>query len=358
MWDFPTHSMGLNALLFAAAASVIWYAGSKMERQADEIASRMAMGHAFVGTLFLGGATSLPEITTTVTAIRLGNLSMAVHNLLGSVVFNTAALAIADAASGRSALTHRSPSYVLIMLGSGVVLLLTLVLLVGAVARGGVEGQPMVEWLQRSRLGEGSIVIGYLGLLYATHRGQDRPRWKPTPSHQANHQVPERPAVEARADHQSAGALYGTFAVTTLIVLGSAWMLTQTGNALAIQTGLSGGFVGFALIALATTLPEISTTVVAARSGNENMAIANVFGSSAFVLMVLGVTGLFVGGDVLLLAATPSATFAAALGMIVTLTYLWGLLEHADRTALRMGWDSLAVVVFVLGGSWVIYVLE
>jgi hypothetical protein len=42
----------------------------------------------------------------------------------------------------------------------------------------------------------------------------------------------------------------------------------------------------------------------------------------------------------------------------VTLIYLWGLLERQDRTVLRMGWDSAAVLVLVSAGSLMIYVLQ
>ena len=115
---------------------------NERERLADDIANRTGLGRALIGALLLAGATSLPEITATLTAVRIGNLPIAVNNLLGSVVFNTLALAIADATSAKAALTHRSPSYVLVMTGAGVVLLLALMLMAGAMTRGNEQVAP------------------------------------------------------------------------------------------------------------------------------------------------------------------------------------------------------------------------
>jgi cation:H+ antiporter len=355
--DFENQSVWLNAVIFVAMAAIIWYAGTKLERQADGIARRTGLGHAFTGVVLLAAATSLPEIATTVTAVWIDNVPMAVNNLLGSVVFNTAALAIADAGSGPSALTYRSPRYVLIMAGAGVILLLALVLMGGAMGRGSEQMPPTGVWLVQYRFWEVLIILGYLGLMYATHQGQSQPRWHPTSANESARS--DKTGEEASDSEEETSAwIYGAFALSSAVILVTAWGLTQTGDALAMQTGLGGGFVGFAFIALATTLPEISTTVAAARAGNDNMAVTNIFGSSAFVLMLLGLTGLFVGEEALRVAASPSGAFAVGLGMAVTLTYLWGLLEHEDRTILGIGWDSAIVIVLVLGGSWVMYMLE
>jgi cation:H+ antiporter len=50
--------------------------------------------------------------------------------------------------------------------------------------------------------------------------------------------------------------------------------------------------------------------------------------------------------------------FAAALGIFMTGIYLWGMLEWEDRTVLRMGWDSAAVVILYLIGSFALYQLS
>ncbi len=351
------NAIWLNALLFAAAACAIWYAGTKLERFADAIATRTKLGQAFVGMVLLAAATSLPELATTLTAVWIGNVSLAVHNLLGSVVFNTLVLVFVDAVVDRRALSHRSPRFSLLIQGLGVILLLAIVLMGASVGRALEKPISVPLWLVDIGLWEGLLLFAYGGVLYLTYQAQSNPRWTPV--------RPDRAASKGD-DHNGNGAhpewsaakVYGGFALASLVVLAAGWTLTQTGDAMATQTGLGSSFVGFTLLALATSLPEVTTTLAAARAGNDEMAFSNVFGSSAFVVMLLAVVGLSVGNQTIIQSATPSASFAAALGILVTGVYLWGLLEQKDRTVLRLGWDSVAVLVLAAGGIGVMYVLK
>ena len=80
-------------------------------------------------------------------------------------------------------------------------------------------------------------------------------------------------------------------------------------------------------------------------------------GSNAFDLTLLLLVGLLAGGRPVLGEASASAQFAAALGIVVTGVYLWGLLERADRAVLRLGLDSWAVLILAGGGMAVIFAL-
>jgi cation:H+ antiporter len=80
---------GVHALIVIAAASWLPTIG-------DRIAQQTGLGHTFVGSLFIGLSTSLPEFVVTYTAVRRGAVNMAVGNLLGSNLFNIAILAIDD----------------------------------------------------------------------------------------------------------------------------------------------------------------------------------------------------------------------------------------------------------------------
>lgn len=52
------------------------------------------------------------------------------------------------------------------------------------------------------------------------------------------------------------------------------------------------------------------------------------------------------------------SSFAALLGIVVTTLYIAGLVERRDRTILRMGYDSLAVLLIYLGGIFLLYRLR
>lgn len=62
----------------------------------DDISVRLNIGQGFAGALFLGIATSLPEVTSTVTLFRMKNINIAVGNIIGSNLFNFIILVVAD----------------------------------------------------------------------------------------------------------------------------------------------------------------------------------------------------------------------------------------------------------------------
>jgi cation:H+ antiporter len=143
--------------------------------------------------------------------------------------------------------------------------------------------------------------------------------------------------------------LWGGFATLAALVFAAGWLLARLGDSIAQQTGLGGGVVGMLMLAVATSLPEISTTLSAALHGNVTMAISNIFGSCLFDVALLFLTGVLSAGPVVRDAR--SAVFVAALGVTMTAVYLWGLLEHRQRTILRLGVDSVMVLVLYVVGA-------
>jgi cation:H+ antiporter len=95
---------------YALAASVVVGAGLWLPYIGEQIALAMQWQQSFVGSLFIALATTLPEITVTIAALRLGALDLAVSNLLGSNLFNLLIIAIDDVFYSRGALlSHVSP---------------------------------------------------------------------------------------------------------------------------------------------------------------------------------------------------------------------------------------------------------
>lgn len=81
---------------YALSAIVVVLAGTWLPFVGARLAQAMGWHDSFVGTLFIAGATTLPELAVTVSALRIGALDMAVANLLGSNLFNIVILAIDD----------------------------------------------------------------------------------------------------------------------------------------------------------------------------------------------------------------------------------------------------------------------
>jgi cation:H+ antiporter len=78
-----------------------------------------------------------------------------------------------------------------------------------------------------------------------------------------------------------------------IALVGGAKLLISGGVSIARNIGISEWFIGITIVAIGTSLPEIVSSVIAARRGHGEMAIGNIFGSNIFnILMVLGITSL------------------------------------------------------------------
>jgi cation:H+ antiporter len=76
-------------------------------------------------------------------------------------------------------------------------------------------------------------------------------------------------------------------------LVGGANLLVSGGVTIARNIGISEWFIGITIVAIGTSLPEIISSITAARRGHGEMAIGNIFGSNIFnILMVLGITSL------------------------------------------------------------------
>ncbi|MDP8217989.1 MAG: hypothetical protein P9M03_04625 [Candidatus Theseobacter exili] len=124
-------SLGKVFFGFVFSAAVILCAGLWLSHIGDSIARETTMSHTFVGILFLAISTSLPELTVSFTAVRLGAIEMSVGNLLGSNIFNVLIIVFADIFFKKGDVLSASSTSTLVACFLG--LLMNLVLLISLV---------------------------------------------------------------------------------------------------------------------------------------------------------------------------------------------------------------------------------
>ncbi len=330
--DFP---IWLNASIFMGAAIVIWFSGSRLTRHLDLIAARTKLDHAFVGMLFLGGITSLPEVANVVTASSIGKPALAVNNLLGSAAINVLLLAIVDGFVGRKAVTSIVAKPSTMMMGA--LCMIVLILIAGAITLSDV---PVAG------LGAASIFIGVASLFaFWVAAGHDnRSPWR------VEEEETGAPAAPAENRNIGLGGLWLRIVANGSLIFGAGYALSQTGDAIATQAGLTSAAVGFGLIGTATSLPELVTIVAALRLGRPEMAFGQVLGTNFVNLSLLPLADAFYAGEPVLNTLGRFEIVSALLGATMIGLFIVGLLEHRDRTIFKMGVDSAAVILcFGLG---------
>ncbi len=315
-------------------AVVIVIAGTGLARCADAIAEITGWGRLLVGSVLLAGATSLPELTVDISAVRLGLYDLALGDLLGSSLMNLLILAILD-------LTHRSRGRMLSKAAAAHALAGTLsIALTGSVGLGIIIAPEIITTsLAGVHLSLWLVAIGYaLGvrLVYLDQRVALRTAADTGALITMKHEQRELPKYVA-------GFVLGAVAI---LVCGP--LLAESAGKIADQTGLGNSFVGTTLVALWTSLPELVASLTALRLGAFDMAVGNVFGSNAFNMLLLLPLDATCDGS--LLALTSSLHVISVLAVILaTAIAIMGQLYSSESRYCLIEPDAWRVLLVVTG---------
>jgi cation:H+ antiporter len=337
--EFP---IALNAAFFVVAGAVVWFAGSRLARYADAFAEKTGIGRVVVGMLLLGSITSLPEITIATTSTLQGNPLLSITDVLGSAALNVVILAIADATFRRGALTSVQGSSRVML--QGVLGIVVMALSIGAYVAGDVLvlGMGLWSWL----------MLGvYLTSMFMLSGVKEGDAWKPT--QQRNKTKKDKGDADTKERSLPRLGLFIALAAVAILIAGVT--LAETGTALAEQTGLGLSFFGAVFLAMATSLPEISMTTALARRGQYEMAISGIFGTNLFNVTIIVLVDALHPGDPVLPEVGRPASVGALIGIVLTSIFLVGLIERRNRAILRMGYDSIAVLIAYAAGLVVLY---
>ena len=332
--------------LFILCATLIWVFGIKLSKSIDTIVNYYGWGEAIGGIVFLAIITNLPEIAITAVAAYHHDYDIAVSNILGGIAIQTVVLVLIDIYGvGRKApLTLKGHSKILLIEGLTVIIVLSLVI----VAK--YFPNPIIifhttpyEWL---------ILFAWLfsiigiGQLYQKHKIKKQLKYALLNSNSND--------INKQETIQHALLMMIIGAIITLI---AGYGLEVTGEILSMRWGMSGVVFGATILALCTALPEISTGIASAKIRDYQMAVSDIFGGNAF-LPVLFLMAALIGGNSILPNLKFSDIYLTSIGILLTAIYLIGMLFHSKKQVLRMGIDSIIVlVIYLLSIIGLVYII-
>lgn len=322
--------------LFLAAAAVIAVVGTHLAYLADRLADRTGVGEAVAGALFLGASTSLSGLTTSVTAAAGGHPELALGNAIGGIAAQTAFLAIADLAYRGANLEHAAASVANILQAALLVVLLSVPLLASSAPAVTVLGvNPATP-----------LMIGlYLYGLRLVSGSRHQPMWRPRRTAETREDVPEQVPGE-----RSAAALGLRFLVLALLMAVAGWIIARSGVRISEATGLSELAVGSLLTAVATSLPELVTTIAAVRRGALTLAVGDIIGGNTFDTLFLAISDAVYRDGSIYHAAAGSHLFLLTLTIVLTGVLLMGLVHREKHGIANIGFESVLVLLFYAGG--------
>ena len=264
----------LQIFLLAAGFTMLIKGADFFVDGSSGIASRFGIPQLVVGLTIVAMGTSAPEAAVSISAALKGNAGITVGNVAGSNILNiliilglTAFLTKKVVPVASSTIKYEMPFMIVIML-----ILLWMGYVGNEIAR--LEGVGL--WV---------VFLLYLFyLLKMAKKGAD-----------SNLEDDEGEILEKGGDKKEKSmAMLFLFTVVglALIVIGSS-VTVDAATAIARIIGLSERFIGLTIVALGTSLPELFTSVSAARKGSADIAIGNIVGSNIFnVLFVVGTSAL------------------------------------------------------------------
>lgn len=325
-------------IIFLLSAVVVVAAGVRLSNDAGIIAERTGLGGAWIGAVLLAGATSLPELMTGIFAVQAGNVSMAVSEVFGSNMANMLILAVADLAVRRRHFLAR------VEINQTLVGVLAIGL--GAI---GAAGLVTGETLVFGPVGWAPILVlfGYLSGMRLLHLNRSQPPFEAA-------ELPDDDGSNGRALRR---AVIG-FAVAAVVTLIAANTLADSAADVADQFGLGRSFVGVTLLALTTSLPEVTVTVASLRSGAYDLAVGNLLGSNAFNMVILLGLDIADGSGSVLTRAEPVVMLSALFAILLMAQTLMEILNRTERrlwilepdALIRIGMYALGLVLIYQAG--------
>ena len=228
---------------------------------AASIAKKLGIPQLIIGLTIVAMGTSMPEAAVSITAAINKNAGITIGNVVGSNILNIFIIlgitaVITNVAIQKSTLLYEIPFMTVI----------TIILLIFGITGSEVtfiEG--VIFWI---------LFLIYLGYLFVmAKKGNDQ--------------------EEAEAKDNPVWKCMLLMVIGGILVVKGSDFAVSGATEIARYFGMSERFIGLTIVALGTSLPELVTSVTAARRGNTGIAIGNIVGSNIYnILFVIGTTAL------------------------------------------------------------------
>ena len=325
-------SLGDAVPVLLVAAAVIAAAGVAMAREADRLADRTGLGEAVSGAVLMGACTSLPGLTASMMAAAAGNASLAVSNAIGGILVQTAFIVGGDWYYRQANLEHAAASAPNLLQGT---------LLVGLLAVPLVAGQLQSVTLFSIHPATFVMVALYVAGTRFAAQAHDRPMWRPERTAATREDVPDE-AADAEGPGNLALGLRFAGLVAVLFLAGVA--VAEAGLAVVARSGLSGSLVGLLFTSVATSLPELVTTLAAVRRGALTLAVGGIIGGNTFDVLFLAMADIAYRDGSLYHALDGRDLAQLALAVLMTAVLLTGLLRRERHGPGNVGFEGILIV--------------
>jgi cation:H+ antiporter len=311
------------AIFLGSALTVIFF-GSQLAKYGDALATLTGWGRLFVGSLLVAMATSLPELSTNISAVSLDppNPELALGNVLGANMINMFTFAVvAMLFGGRRFLQRVAPQQGYLI---GLAVLLTGLALIFAVFK------PEIElW----NIGLSSVILFMvfvvgMRIVYTTR--------------------PSNPEAFEEVVSVTLARAWAMFTLVSIGVIVAGFFLAFSVDRIADLTGVASSTLGILAASIVTTMPEAAATIAAARIGAADLGIGNLYGSCAFNVTILFYADPFYRQGIIVNQTDPTHFVAGGVAIFLMLFGLVLVLaRHRLSRVIAIGGLALMAAIYL-----------
>lgn len=311
--------MAISIILIIIGMALVLWGADRLTDGAVAIAQRMNVPEIVIGLTIVAMGTSMPEFCVSFAGALKGTADLAVGNVVGSNIFN-AMLIVGVAAMVAPMSILKSTVKKDIPFAVFASLILFQLCLNNRITR--------IE----------AFVLLIMFAVFMIYTVMGAKNGMPTAS--------EEEAKKNKSKGLFKDVFY-VFAGLAALIVGSN-IFVDNATEIARLLGVSEAVIGLTIVAAGTSLPELATSIVAARKGQSAIAIGNVIGSNVFnILFIIGLTGVITPMQIVGLT---NIDFAVMLGSMLL---LW-LMSFTKYTLSR--WEgAVLAVLYVVYVGWLIY---
>ncbi len=329
------HTLTFQILIFLTSAIVIWYFCNKLSDVVEYIDSKYRLGAAFGGTLILSIVTNLPEIAITISGAMKGNFDLVTGNLLGGIAMQSMLLIGFDFFSKKP-----QPLSTLTASKVGIYQSLALIVILIICFAGSVFKEKPIAF--GAGISVWSIAIIWLGFLLMLKKFQ-------------------QPTTVVKNDNSKSkfspvSSIIWLICISA-IVLYFGVLLGNSSDAIAKHFNISGVFFGATILALVTSLPEISSGLEFIKNQDYKPIISDIIGGNGF-LPVLFLPASIIAGQNIVASAGRSNDLLIILSIVLVLVFLLGMKKNAPNKIHALGWDTWSMLLLGICGFAVLYFIS
>ena len=280
-------------LLYLLLAASVVFLSNKASVYVDLLDKKTSLSGAFIGGVMLSAVTSLPELFTSISAtLMLNKPGLCIGNILGSDLFNIAVLGLLILLAYRSFKEVTiAKSHVIVTLAVSL-MYLTLFL-----------NMYHVLDFDILTVNVTSIIVVVLYIIGVKNMAAENGVEEQEGENDSNLTVKQ---------------IVIRFIIVSIGIIALSISITYVTDIISVKLNLGSGLAGALFLGIATSLPEVSSTIALFKIKNHNIAIGNIIGSNLFNFIILALTDILYVGNGIYDYSDPKAVNLLIMGTIAT----------------------------------------